>query len=178
MNDPERSAPRLRPFAESDLDAVLALNNAAVPHVNALTVDDWREILGDADCVLIAETGEPRDGPVPGNPGGVLVAVPPGTGYDSANYRWLGERFDDFLYIDRIVIAETARGFGLGRLLYEALAARGRERGVARLVCEVNVEPPNPGSIAFHERMGFRAIGDQLNPQSGKTVRYFEKPLT
>ena len=35
------------------------------------------------------------------------------------------------------------------------------EAGHDRVVCEVNLDPPNPGSDAFHERLGFRVVDEQ-----------------
>ena len=46
-----------------------------------------------------------------------------------------------------------------------------------RVVCEVNLVPPNPGSDAFHDRMGFAEVGRATLGGAGKTVRYLEKLL-
>jgi predicted GNAT superfamily acetyltransferase len=69
----------------------------------------------------------------------------------------------------RVVVAPEARGRGLGRRLYEDLAATA---GARPLCCEVNLVPPNPGSLAFHERLGFAACGEGDDPRNGKRVRY------
>ncbi len=44
------------------------------------------------------------------------------------------------------------------------------------MLCEVNHAPPNPGSDAFHARMGFGEIGRAVL-SGGKTVRYLRRPL-
>jgi len=44
------------------------------------------------------------------------VTFPPGTSYDSENYRWFGARHDDFYYLDRIVFDSTYRRRGLATL--------------------------------------------------------------
>jgi hypothetical protein len=46
------------------------------------------------------------------------------------------------------------------------------EAGYTRVCCEVNVEPPNPGSDAFHANLGFEEIGRAFVPEREKTVRY------
>ena len=44
------------------------------------------------------------------------------------------------------------------------------------LCCEVNLVPPNPGSLAFHDRLGFAACGEGDDPRNGKRVRYLIRP--
>jgi predicted GNAT superfamily acetyltransferase len=83
--------------------------------------------------------------------------------------------FKQFVYIDRIIVAESARGLGFARLLYEDLFAETMQSGHNRVVCEVNIEPPNPASVAFHASMGFNRVGEASIYNATKTVRYFEK---
>lgn len=146
----------------------LALNNAAVPAVNGHDPDTWAALLAIADRTWVVVDD------------GVLVALlvtfAPGAGYESANYRWLEERYDDFRYVDRIVVARSHARRGLGARLYEEMADAARAAGAARLLCEVNVEPPNPQSISFHTSTGWSPIGD-LTHAPGKVVRFFEKPV-
>jgi uncharacterized protein len=98
---------------------------------------------------------------------GFLLGFGPGNAYDSPNYRWFAARLDRFAYIDRVIVAPDAQGRGLARQLYDAFAAQ----APGPLVCEVNSEPPNPGSDAFHARLGFAELGRAtLSP--GKAVRY------
>ncbi len=52
-----------------------------------------------------------------------------------------------------------------------------RQAGQTRVVCEVNLDPPNPASDAFHANMGFVEIGQAAIHNGAKTVRYFEKLL-
>jgi predicted GNAT superfamily acetyltransferase len=41
-----------------------------------------------------------------------LLAFREGAGYDSVNYRWFAQRYERFLYVDRVVVAPAARGQG------------------------------------------------------------------
>ncbi len=84
---------------------------------------------------------------------------------------------NNFFYIDRVIIGAGAQGQGLGRKLYDDVAVFARARGHSALVCEVNTVPDNPGSHAFHLRMGFEILGEQSYPEKGVTVRYYNKPL-
>ena len=91
---------------------------------------------------------------------GFLVCFAPGTPYDSPNYRWVDERFSDFLYIDRVAVSPVFRRLGIARALYvDAAATAGK--GYRRLACEVNIRPRNPESLELHERLGFKAVGTQ-----------------
>jgi predicted GNAT superfamily acetyltransferase len=45
------------------------------------------------------------------------------------------------------------------------------------VVCEVNSEPPNPASDAFHAAMGFTEVGRATIHQGRKTVRYLTREL-
>jgi len=74
-----------------------------------------------------------------------------------------------FVYIDQVAVERRFRRAGTGRRLYEELASRGRNDGARVLCCEVNIVPPNPDSLAFHRRMGFRELG-QLSTSDGRTA--------
>ncbi|HEY1987407.1 MAG TPA: hypothetical protein VGG85_18480 [Terracidiphilus sp.] len=41
----------------------------------------------------------------------------------------------------------------------------------------MNIQPPNPASEAFHQAMGFEALGEATLYGGTKTVRTFEKML-
>lgn len=102
---------------------------------------------------------------------GFLIGFAPGSAYDSPNYRWFDQRMARFAYVDRVIVAEAARGRGLARRLYARFAAL----QPGPLVCEVNTAPPNPGSDLFHARLGFAEVGRAtLGP--GKAVRYLAGP--
>ena len=99
-----------------------------------------------------------------------LIAMGPGAAYASPNYAWVAARYPAFLYVDRVIVGAELRGLGIGRALYGTVFARAAALGVP-VLCEVNREPPNPGSDAFHARLGFAEVGHAvLGP--GKSVRY------
>lgn len=149
------------------LAAVLQLNAAHEAETGPLDEVALRALLAGA-AVAWAATG-PAGGLL-----GFLVAFGPGAAYASPNYRWFAARHADFLYVDRVIVAPEARGQGLARRFYAALEEEARRRGVPRLLAEVNREPPNPASDAFHAALGFREVGTaRLGP--AKTVRYLER---
>ena len=104
------------------------------------------EQIGNGDTFTLGEDG----GVV-----GFLLALRPGTAYDSPNYGWFCDRYDDFLYIDRIVMDPCVRGRGLGKTAYCALFDFARDHGIGRLVAEIDSRPPNGPSLSFHRAMGF-----------------------
>ena len=160
--------PEIRALASSDVAAVLEMNNAAVPAVNPHDATSLAQLLTIADKAWVVDHS--------GVLGGLLVVFAPGAPYASRNYEWLSERYENFGYVDRIVVAPMHRRMGLAAKLYEEFASHARVAGADRLLCEVNVDPPNPQSIAFHEANGWTAI-DDLEHGPGKVVRFFERRL-
>ncbi|MCS5718643.1 GNAT family N-acetyltransferase [Herbiconiux sp. CPCC 205763] len=158
------AAPIIRSLTDADVDRLVLLNRRAVPAVNDIGADEMRTLLAQAQlAAAVLDPGHPE----PAHPDavvGFVLALPPGVDYASENYRWFSERAGDdggFLYVDRIVVAEGHRSAGLGAVLYDAVFAAARESGATEVDCEVNVEPPNPGSLAFHARLGFWEVGRQ-----------------
>jgi hypothetical protein len=150
----------IRPPTAADRTWLRAANNAEVPNVNHLDDADLSALLAQAALVRIAARAA---GPL-----GTVVAFAPGADYASANYRWFCRRYPAFLYVDRVVVDPQARGRGVGRALYDAVIAAAEAGHGGRVTCEVNLDPPNPGSMAFHARLGFREVARRDN--DGKTV--------
>jgi len=146
--------PRIRDFVPDDLDPVWRLNEAAVNAVSSVTRDQMLALVDMSRDVLVIDDGEEIIG--------FCNTFNPGAEYASVNYRWFSERYDEFVYLDRIVIAESHRNRGLGALLYGEVERRMQVSGVPGLLtCEVNFDPPNEGSLRFHRRIGFNPVGYQ-----------------
>jgi predicted GNAT superfamily acetyltransferase len=146
--------------------ALLDLNNANARETSLLTSLSWHSLIREAFSATC----------VPG-PGALLLAFDQDADYHSPNFKWFHGRFSRFVYVDRIIVAQTHRGQGLAGDLYWDLFERARAADHDRIVCEVNLVPPNPGSDAFHARMGFTEVGRATLDNAGKTVRYLEKHL-
>lgn len=143
----------LRPVVAADIEILARLNNAAVP---AVTPADEAHMARLVAAAALAWAVERHDDLV-----AFVLLFGPGADYDSPNYGWFCDRYDDFLYVDRIVVADGARGSGLGALLYDEVAAEAGRRGAPAVAAEVNLVPPNPGSSRFHRRAGFEQVGVQ-----------------
>ena len=107
-----------------------------------------------------------------------LLAFDQDADYDSPNFMWFRDRYKRFVYVDRIVVAPSARGRGYARQLYTDLFEQASRTGHTRVVCEVNADPPNPASDAFHAALGFTAVGSAAIHGGSKTVTYFSRDLT
>ena len=142
----------LRPIDDADLSAVLELNNANVPAVNELDLTSLAAIVKASTVALAAV--DPTDAAL----AGFCLVLPPGTDYGSGNYAWFGERYDDFVYLDRVAVASDHRGRGIGARLYAEVERRTR---AAWFTLEVNLRPRNDVSLAFHERLGFAEVGQR-----------------
>jgi uncharacterized protein len=106
-----------------------------------------------------------------------LIAFDQMSDYDSENFLWFKARYPRFIYVDRVVVAAAARGQGVARQLYETLFESARAANYPCVVCEVNSDPPNPASDAFHAALGFNVVAARRLNAGNKSVRYLHKLL-
>lgn len=158
----------LRDLSPSDIPTILNLNNEATPAVPTATSEELAALL-EASSYGIAATSDNMIV-------GFVIGFEPGKDYASPNYRFFEDRGTDHLYVDRIVVAESSRGMHVGASLYNRVADIAARQGRAEVTCEVNLDPPNPESLAFHDRMGFRRVGEQVTGYA--TVALLARPLT
>jgi uncharacterized protein len=157
----------IRDVREHELDQVLALNNNAGPSILPIDHARLRHLFDIASYFRVAE--------VDGHLGGFLIALTPEAEYDSLNFAWFKRHHADFVYIDRIVVARTYRGHGLGRIFYADVHSYAEVRS-PRLCCEVFLDPRDDVSVLFHGTYGFREEGQQTLP-SGHRVSLLGKEL-
>ena len=157
--DPEAIAPAAEP-------AVLALNNAHAAELSWLEPDRFSTLLSRAFHARRIGTAD-----------AFLLAFDQDADYDSPNFLWHRERYERFIYVDRVAVAASARGRGYARRLYADLIDAARAHGHSMVLCEVNAEPPNPASDAFHAALGFTEVGRATVYGGSRTVRYFALPI-
>jgi uncharacterized protein len=145
---------------------LLALNNAHAQELSWIEPERLEHLVQEA---FLARRGDID---------AFLLAFDQDAHYDSPNFLWFCARYPRFVYVDRIVVASSARGRGYARRLYSDLFEHARRAGHARVVCEVNTIPPNPESDAFHAALGFVEVGTASIHDGSKTVRYLSRPLT
>jgi predicted GNAT superfamily acetyltransferase len=146
--------------------ALLALNNAHARELSWLDPARLRHLVEQA--FLARRIGELD---------AFLLAFDQGAEYDSPNFLWFRSRYPRFVYVDRIVVASTARGRGHARALYDDLFRHAVAAGHERVVCEVNTQPPNPASDAFHAALGFVEVGTASVYGGSRMVRYLARVL-
>lgn len=158
----------IRDCRREDLDTVRRLNEAAVPAMNSLSLDDLSFFLVNARYFRVAD----RDGELTA----FMIGLNEGLDYDSPNYRWFSRRFAAFAYVDRIAVSPAARRQGLASRFYRDFEERCAQTS-GRMVCEVNLRPANEGSLRFHERLGFVSVGTQETEGGTKQVALLLKEL-
>jgi predicted GNAT superfamily acetyltransferase len=162
--------PAVRDIEIADLARVLEINNANTPGVSELT---FAELELDLHSSLHALAIDNELGEVCA----FCITFDPDAPDAGDNHRWFAERYKSFVYLDRIAIDSNHQNRGLGVLLYQAVEQHMLNSGeYSLLCCEVNLEPPNPGSLRFHQRIGFKECGVE-SPVPGYAVTYLHKTL-
>ena len=160
---------KIKRATAADHPEILALNESALPHVNRISADDLAEFAAQSCYFRIALDDE--------KPVGFLLAFSHAASYHSPNFLWFQSRYPHFVYIDRIVVAPSSRGKGIGCRFYADLEQAARAHAQL-LACEVNLDPPNPSSFTFHERRGFCEVGRQHTDGGVKLVCLMSKELS
>jgi len=160
----------LRDISEDDSDWLHDLNEACLPAVNQLSQKDlW---------ALVRKTAVTRVAELDGKPVGVAMTLPPRVPHTSMNYLWFDQRFDDYLYLDRIMVDDRARGAGIGKALYQdVFKFAATLPGIRAVTCEVNLRPFNAGSLKFHAALGFVTVGEQETEGGKKAVSLMRRPV-
>jgi predicted GNAT superfamily acetyltransferase len=157
----------VRSIAPDDLPSILALNNAHALELSLADADKLQNLVSAAALAIAI-------GP-PGDPDAFLIAFDDRTPSQGPNHAWFLARYARFLYVDRVCVHLRARRRGLARTLYSHAVEEARRRGIPILCCEVNSDPPNPASDAFHASLGFAEVGRAHLRDRGKSVRYLER---
>jgi predicted GNAT superfamily acetyltransferase len=145
---------------------LLALNNAHATELSPLTLAEFNRLIQTSFSAVALEDGA-----------AFLIAFDQSAAYDSPNFLWFRERYDRFVYVDRVVTSPLARGKGYAKALYADLFQRAKQAGHSRVVCEVNLIPPNPASDAFHAALGFAEVARAAIYGGEKTVRYLLRSI-
>ena len=134
----------IRPIEQHDLDTIVDLNQAALEGVGPLDHESLALLVKKSDQALVLDDG--------GDVAGFVITLPTGAAYDSSRYEWFEERLEEYVYLDRIVVAETHRRLGVASRLYDAVESD--------LPVALEVYDTNTPSLEFHERRGYRKVGE------------------
>ncbi|MFS3127439.1 GNAT family N-acetyltransferase [Nocardioides sp. Bht2] len=153
----------LRPIVVDDHAWVLDLNERFVDVLSAMDLERLHYLLNRAAGAFIIEHEGER--------AGFVLTFAPGVEYDSVYYRWFSDNLSDFRYLDRVVIDGPFHRLGLGSRAYAELEADTGPH--CPMTLEVNVDPPNQASLAFHAGRGYREITRLGN--AGKQVALMQR---
>ena len=164
--------PAVRDIEIADLARVLEINNANTPGVSELT---FAELELDLHSSLHALAIDNELGEVCA----FCITFDPDALDAGDNHRWFVERYKSFVYLDRIAIDSNHQNRGLGALLYQSVEQHMLKSAEHSLLCcEVNLEPPNPGSLRFHQRIGFTEVGQSMQEYANYRVSYLSKSVS
>ena len=144
------STPVIRPALVDDFPIIESLNHSVVSLTSPMDAERIQQLhaMSSYHRVIVQDNQLTA----------FLLVLGPDCDYDSVNYQWFDQHYDDFAYIDRIVVRDRSRGQGLGTLLYENLFAWAISQQIGNIVCEYNVEPLNEASRKFHDVLGFQEV--------------------
>ncbi|MGI6732624.1 MAG: GNAT family N-acetyltransferase [Anaerovoracaceae bacterium] len=152
----------VRSARPEDFDRILQLNEESVHFLSPLTREKLEHLHSQAELHKVAV--------MKGEILAFCLAFREGADYDSVNYLWFTDHYPSFLYVDRVVVDLGKQSLGLGSLLYEEVFRHARETGVPLVTAEIDIEPPNPVSLKFHEKFGFHEVGRQEVANGKKVV--------
>ena len=140
----------MRPLQSADSPQIWKINEEGLPGTGKVSEEEIVNLLNYSSLSLGAFDGDDLLG--------FVICLPPNTTYGSLNYAWFNQRYDQFVYVDRVAVSSQYRNQKIGSSLYLEVFKHAEKLGV-QVTAEVNLRPPNPESVRFHLRHGFCEIG-------------------
>jgi predicted GNAT superfamily acetyltransferase len=140
----------IRILSQTDVQSIWAINEQGLPGTGQVSQQELSDLLNISTLSIGAFREEELLG--------FVICLSPETTYSSLNYAWFNNKYDDFIYVDRIAVLTDCRDEGIGSKLYEEVITYSQENAVP-IAAEVNLNPPNPGSMRFHHRFRFVEVG-------------------
>ena len=147
---------------KDDLDFILYLNQESVPAVSNSDIEMMDHFLKISEYFKVFKINNELIG--------FLIALLPGKDYNSVNYKWFHNKYDSFIYVDRIIINKSYQNQGYGTIFYDDLINSTKSKSMD-IACEINIKPYNEKSIKFHKKYGFNEVG-RKDIDSNKSVIY------
>ena len=151
-----------------DLSIIRVINDDAVPAVNSLSEEEFIWLHKHSIYFKKVTLDEIL--------AGFLLVLSMNIPYKSLNYIWFSERYNNFAYIDRIVVKEEFKSAGIGTLLYTDLE-KSLPKEIKMIACEYNIKPLNMISKNFHQKMSYKNVGTQLTENNTKQVSLMVKEI-
>lgn len=162
----------IRPAEERDLPDITSIYAEAVVNSTA-TWEEEPPSLAEISSTFAARNAAGLPYFVAENEGGKVVGYACGSSFHpQSGWRYSIE--------DSIYVAGDARRQGVGRRLLKALIDEATARGFRHMIAGISI-PGGESSVAFHEALGFRKVGEIANAgwKHGKwlTAVYFQRAL-
>ena len=155
----------LRTLGSEDIPAIWEINEQGLPGTGKVSQDEIAELIRLAELPLGAYEENQLVG--------FVLCLLPRTKYVSPNYAWFNQRYQNFLYVDRIAVLESHRNRTIGSLLYQEVIAYAQQNNYP-ITAEVSLKPPNPDSMRFHHRFGFSEVGVLHHESKSVTMMFRE----
>ena len=141
----------LRRLTPEDVPRMVVINEQGLPGTGKVSEAEMADLLSLSELAFGYEEDNVLNG--------FVLCLLPKTRYGSLNYAWFNQRYDQFIYVDRIAVARDSRNSGIGTLLYQQVFDYATKHGIP-VTAEVSLKPSNEGSDRFHLRHGFVTVGE------------------
>ncbi len=152
---------QIKPLTDSDLEQMWLINEQGLPGTGKVSIDELSKLLQLSELSIGAYEDDSLVG--------FVICLLPNSEYSSLNYAWFNQRYEDFIYVDRIAVEQGNRNNGIGSLLYQKVFTYSQQHKIPT-TAEVSLKPPNPGSDRFHLRHGFTVVGELASVEKAVTM--------
>ncbi len=154
-----------------DLSAVKKVNNALVHSegkkgflMQTRTAEEFRRCLSLCKYFFVAESNNEI--------AGYLIVLDGSADYSENEICGKFKKFKGFVFAEQMGVLPSLQGNGIGTALYTTLF----EKGKKRILLGVFTKPFNEQSRRFHEKLGFRSIGEGIILKSDAEAEIYEFP--
>ena len=141
---------KIEQATKDDLKSILFLNQDSIPAVSSSNLEMMKHFLIICDYFKVCK--------INGEIIGFLNALLPSKEYKSEHYQWFNDKYDSFIYVDRIIFNKSYQNQGYGTVFYDDLINSIKNKSLD-IACEINTKPYNKQSIRFHKKYGFKEVG-------------------
>ena len=153
---------------DEDIPKMLEINEQGLPGTGKVDIEQLSKLREISEFTI----GAYENGKIIG----FVICLLPKQDYGSLNYAWFNERYDDFIYVDRIAVDESRRNHQVGTKLYLRVKQYAEDANIP-VAAEVSLMPPNKGSDRFHLRNGFTEVGKLHTEDKSVTMYLTETEL-
>ena len=158
----------INPLSENEIAEMHIINEENIPEVGSLAeIEDFKARVNWSENIFVYKCEDIIKA--------FVLCMREGQAYKSPNYEYLSNRFQKFLYVDRIAVQKEFRRKGIAEKIYSTVIDKGKQNNLD-ILCEVNTRPSNEASMAFHQKMGFEEIG--TNDFEKNSVVYLRRPCS